>query len=100
MKICAFFMYLLFYRLLFSNMTLEFMEASLTGHEHIISDLYSQLHGVQGGAGAVEVHPGVARLVGYQPAVPAHVGLPAQPQGDQPRARGAHASPDKYEASD
>ena len=63
-------------------------------YEHIISDLYSQLHGVQGGAGAVEVHPGVTRLVGDQPAVPAHVGLSAQPQGDQARAGGAHAAPE------
>mgnify|MGYP007015548377 CR=1 FL=1 len=46
MKICAFFMYLLFYRLLFSNKTLEFMEALCTGHEHIVSDLVAHGAGV------------------------------------------------------
>ena len=39
------------------------------------------------------VHPGVARLVGGQPAVPAHVGLSAQAQGDQAAAGGAHTPP-------
>ena len=57
-------------------------------------DFYSQFHFVQRGARAVEVCPGVARLVGGQTAVPAHVGLSAQPQGDQPAAGGTHTSPD------
>ena len=57
-------------------------------------DFYSQFHFVQRGARAVEVCPGVASLVGGEPAVPTHVGLSAQPQGDQSAAGGAHASPD------
>ena len=45
------------------------------------------------GPGAVFLHPGVALLVDRQPAVPAHVRLPAQPQRDQPGTRMALAPP-------
>ena len=43
----------------------------------------------------MEIHPGVTSLVGHQATVPTYIGLSAQPQGDQPRARGTHTASDK-----